>query len=178
MKMKINNSLKRFMLLIVALTVLSSGFVSAVCPVCIVAVGAGVGILRAYGVDDLISGLWVGALILSISLWTIDYMHRKKCTFKFYAPIVHILFFGLTFLFLYIYKIIGHPDNALFGVDKLVIGSIIGVLIMILAVLSDKSLRKQNDGKVIIYYQKVIIPIVYLIVASIAMFFIIRIFIL
>ena len=176
--MRFKDIIARMTIFVIIFILISVGFVSAVCPVCIIAVGAGVGILRAYGVDDLISGLWVGALLLSISLWTIDYMQRKKWTFKFFKPIVHILYFVLTILFLYLYKIVGHPDNSLFGMDKLVMGTAIGVVIMILAVMSDVALRKQNDGRVVVYYQKVLIPLAYLISASLAMFFIIRIFIL
>lgn len=33
----------------------------AVCPVCTVAVGTGVGLSRWLGVDDTITGLWLGA---------------------------------------------------------------------------------------------------------------------
>jgi hypothetical protein len=43
---------------------------------------------------------------------------------------------------------------------------LIGGVIFGLAVLSDKALRHLNQGKVVVYYQKVIIPLLYLIVAS------------
>lgn len=46
--------------------------VQAVCPVCTVAVGAGVGFSRYLGIDDTIAGLWIGALIVSVSMWTIN----------------------------------------------------------------------------------------------------------
>ncbi|MCX6758247.1 MAG: hypothetical protein NTX14_00895, partial [Candidatus Nealsonbacteria bacterium] len=46
----------------------------AVCPICTVAVGAGLGLSRWFGIDDSISGLWIGGLIVSFILWTIDWL--------------------------------------------------------------------------------------------------------
>jgi hypothetical protein len=34
-----------------------------VCPVCTIAVAGGVGLCRYLGIDDLISGSWIGALL-------------------------------------------------------------------------------------------------------------------
>jgi len=54
---------------------------AAICPVCTVTVGAGIGLSRWLGIDDSITGLWLGAFLLSISLWTIDWLDRKKSIF-------------------------------------------------------------------------------------------------
>jgi hypothetical protein len=37
-----------------------------VCPVCTIAVAGGVGLCRYLGIDDLISGAWIGALLFSL----------------------------------------------------------------------------------------------------------------
>ena len=52
--------------------------VQAVCPVCTVAVGAGVGISRLIGIDDSITGVWIGGLIISSGLWMGDFIRKKK----------------------------------------------------------------------------------------------------
>ena len=56
-------------LLILAGVVLASfagaGKALALCPVCAIAVGAGIGVSRWLGVDDTITGVWVGGLIVS-----------------------------------------------------------------------------------------------------------------
>ena len=48
------------------------------CPVCAVAVGFGLGLSRWLKIDDAISGLWIGALIVSLSFilakWTRKYL--------------------------------------------------------------------------------------------------------
>lgn len=143
-----------------------------VCPVCTVAVGAGVGFLREFGVNDIITGIWFGALIVSSIAWMIDYLNRKNIHFLFRKILVIVLFYGIFIIPLYYWKIgettlMGNPDNVIFGIDKILFGVIIGTFIFISAILSDIYLRKINEGKHIVIYQKVIIPLVFLIIASI-----------
>lgn len=38
----------------------------AICPVCTVAVGTDVGLCRWLGIDDVLSGIWIGGLIISM----------------------------------------------------------------------------------------------------------------
>src|SRR3989344_8410054 len=52
--------------------------VYAVCPVCTVAVGAGLGLSRALGIDDAVTSVWIGGLILSMSYWAIDWLGKKN----------------------------------------------------------------------------------------------------
>ena len=42
--------------------------VKAICPLCVVAVGAGLGLSRWLGVDDVVSSIWIGALLVSMIL--------------------------------------------------------------------------------------------------------------
>ena len=49
----------------------------AFCPVCTVAVGTGVTFSRYLGVDDVISGVWIGGLILSSALWLKDILKKN-----------------------------------------------------------------------------------------------------
>jgi len=138
----------------------------AVCPVCTVAVGAGLGLCRFLGIDDTISGLWIGGLILSSSLWLANFLIKKG------VKISHLDFWLVSLFFLFVLptlfwtKMIGISGNTLFGIDKLMLGIITGSLLFILGVWTDKFLRSKNNGKVHIYYQKVIIPVFYLSIAS------------
>ncbi|KKU63742.1 MAG: hypothetical protein UX88_C0023G0019 [Candidatus Woesebacteria bacterium GW2011_GWC2_47_16] len=50
----------------------------AVCPVCTVAVGAGLGVSRWLGIDDSVSGIWVGGLVVSLSFWFADWLTKKN----------------------------------------------------------------------------------------------------
>lgn len=139
----------------------------AICPVCTIAVGAGLGLSRYFGIDDTISGLWVGGLILSTALWTADWVHKRglKIKIKVLNIFSAILFYVITIIPLYYSGIIGHPYNKIYGVDKLLFGTVIGSIIFILAINLDKMVRKIN-GRQLFIYQKVVFPVTGLIILS------------
>ena len=147
-----------------------------VCPVCTIAVGAGVGVLRGFGVDDILTGIWFGALIVSSIWWMIDYLNRKNVHFLFRKILVILVFYAVFIWPLYLWGIMGSPENQAFGMDRLLFGVIIGTFVFISAALSNNYLKKINDGKVLLEYQKVHIPVIFLIVASIIMHLLIGIF--
>ncbi len=138
-----------------------------VCPICTIAVGAGLGFSRALGIDDTISGLWVGALIISMSLWTIDRLNRKKVHFLFRKILVLIFYYSIVIWPLYEWNYMGIAGNTLFGMDKVLFGIIAGTIIFALSVYSNEYLKKHNEGKVLVPYQRVFIPVIFLLLASI-----------
>jgi len=112
-------------------------------------------------------------LIVSAALWLSDFLAKKKILKPIWREILPlILFYFLTIPFLYWGKMIGLPGNTFLGVDKIVFGITIGSFVFLLGVFLDKFLRKINGGKVFIYYQKVILPILFLTIISL-MFYII-----
>ncbi|HIU65153.1 MAG TPA: hypothetical protein IAC63_00740, partial [Candidatus Enterousia avicola] len=58
--------------------VLFAPFANAVCPVCTVAVGAGLEGMRLLGVDDVITGIWAGGLTLSLFFWTAGWLKKHN----------------------------------------------------------------------------------------------------
>jgi len=140
--------------------------VHAVCPICTVAVGAGLGISRWLGIDDTVTGIWIGGLILSSGLWLADWIGKKGWK----VPYKEAISVGLFFLFvvppLYWGKMIGLSGNTLWGLDKVLLGTIIGSIIFLFGVWLDKWLRTTNGDRVYVYYQKVIIPVFLLSLAS------------
>ena len=81
----------------------------AVCPVCTVAVGAGVGLSRWLGVDDLITGTWIGGLLVSMIWWTIDWLNKKNIRFSFLITFVkkHLIIISNKYLYRIIKKYAG-----------------------------------------------------------------------
>jgi hypothetical protein len=146
----------------------------AVCPVCVVAIGSGVGLCRWLGIDDTISGLWIGGLVVSIILWTLDWMNKKNFRFKFRNILIWALYYVLIIWPLFSFNIMGHPLNKVWGMDKLLVGIIAGSIIFLFSVFLNGSLKKKNGGKVYFYYQKVIIPVVLLLIFSFIFYFVIK----
>ncbi len=146
--------------------------VEAVCPVCTVAVGAGLGISRWIGIDDMVTGLWVGGLILSSGLWLSDWIRKRKWKIL-YPDILSVLLMVLFVIPpLFWSKMIGIAGNVLWGIDKVILGTGIGAFVFLAGVGMDKWLRTTNNGKIYIYFQKVIIPVLFLSVTSLIFYFI------
>ena len=137
-----------------------------VCPICTIAVAGGVGLCRYLGIDDLISGAWIGALLFSLFLWTIEWLNKKKIKFLFRKPLVFIFWYGLTIFPLMKIGIIGHPQNKFLGIDKLIFGIFSGTVVFLLSILFENYLRKKNQDKAYFKFQKVLIPILFLTILS------------
>jgi len=144
----------------------------AFCPVCTVAVGAGVGLCRYLGIDDLISGAWIGGLLMSLTLWTIEWLNKKKIKFLFRKILVFVFWYGISISPLYSWGIMGHPENKFFGIDKLLFGIISGSFVFLISVLFHNFLVKKNQGKSFFPFQKVIVPISFLLILSLIFYFI------
>jgi hypothetical protein len=174
---KIINKTFQTSLLTAFLLSLSARVSYAVCPVCTIAVGAGLGLSRFLGIDDLATGVWVGGFLTSLSLMTSNWLHKKelfKKMEKIYLDFsIYILSIALIFLPLDMANITGHPNNKIIGIDKLLFGSLVGTLIFLGSIFIDKKIRKMN-GKQLIDYQKVIIPVSLLAIVSLIFYFITR----
>jgi hypothetical protein len=166
----------RLLSLITSLVLLSLIAVSAsaVCPVCTVAVAGGVGIMRAEGVDDIITGVWFGALIMSSILWTLDWLNKRKIRFLFKKIIVTVSYYAIFVLPLYLFNLIA-PSQKLLFLDKFTFGIAVGTFVFLVAVWSDGYVRRLNGNKLAFTYQKVIIPITFLIITSIVSYLLIQI---
>jgi hypothetical protein len=149
---------------------LGASSAKAVCPICIVAIGAGLGLSRWLGVDDTISSLWIGALLVAMVLWTLTEMKKRNWRFSFDTVTISLAYYILIFVPLYYTGILGHPLNKIFGIDKIIFGTILGTAIVLLTHLLNKRLKRKGidgqPGKPYFPYQKVVIPVVVLILTS------------
>lgn len=160
------------------------------CPVCTVTVIAGLGISRFFGIDDLISSLWIGGLILSLSFITIDWLEKSRWREKIYEHIckikcgmtenqalkfwVFFLMYVLVIVPLFLNHTIGITRNTIFGVDKILFGIMVGSIVFMIGIWADKFVRKQRDGKQLFIYQKVMFPVLSLLVTSLIFYFMLR----
>jgi hypothetical protein len=169
--MKRNHFLKTFFPLGLLLLAKTS---YAVCPVCVVAVGAGVGLSRWLGVDDTITGVWIGGLTLSVALWTIDWLKRKNFHFHGRRVLVIIAYYILIYVSLVWTNVLGHPLNKLWGYDKLSLGILVGSIFLFLGNIAYITMKRNNNDRVYFPFQKVIMPVSSLVLASIIFYIIIK----
>lgn len=160
--------------LVPAIKLIAPSSIYAVCPVCTVAVGAGLGISKALGIDDAVTSVWIGGLILSISFWTIDWLNKKgyfkkiKNTHLNYCVIG--TWYALTLIPLYFSKLIGIPYNNIWGIDKILFGTAIGSVVFLIGKWLDKK-QREKYGKQFFQYQKVVFPVGMLLLTSLIMHF-------
>jgi hypothetical protein len=162
--------------IILGTSLIFPGAALAVCPICTVAVGAGLGLSRYFGIDDAVSGIWIGGLMVSVSLWTVDWLQKKNWKFvkklnnKTIVPLSFLFWVILTYPPLFWAGIIGHPFNTILGIDKLIFGSVLGIMAFLLGFFADKKVRKMKGAQLFIY-QKVVFPVVSLILVSLVVYF-------
>ena len=147
---------------------------SAQCPVCTVAVIGGVGFTRWLKIDDTISGLWIGGLLTSLTLWTINWLNSKKIKFIGRKPLVVIFYYFLTIAPMYWTKFIGHPLNKVWGVDKLVFGIAIGTVLYSISIFSYQLLKERNGGRPHFPYEKIAFAVLPLAIFSALFYFIFK----
>lgn len=163
--------------LVIAGLVLSTLPALAVCPVCIVAVGAGLGLSRYLGIDDTITGLWIGGLTVSMVCWTIDWAQLKiknQTTQPYWNTLIIIVYYVMVAWPLYFKEFIGHPLNRIWGIDKLVLSITIGSLAFYSLSRLYLSIKKNNNGHAQFPFEKVILPVGGLLILSLFFYLLTR----
>ncbi|PIV08730.1 hypothetical protein COS52_01190 [Candidatus Roizmanbacteria bacterium CG03_land_8_20_14_0_80_39_12] len=138
--------------------------VNAQCPVCIVTVGGGLFIAKKLGVDDLLTALWISGLNVAISFWFVTFIKKPK--FLRNPLLWTAIMFVSTYGYLAATKQMYHKNNTFMHVDKVLVGLVLGTLVWLLGIGIDKLIRKYNNGKVLFFYQKVIVPLFLLLATS------------
>jgi len=156
------------------LGIASAPVAKAVCPLCVVAVGAGLGLSRWIGLDDVVSSIWIGALLASLSIWTITWLNKKGWGFKYQKVVIPVAYYALVLVPLYYSDIIGHPLNKIFGIDKIIFGSALGTVVFLAALWLHSYLRTKNQGKSFFPYQRITLSVAILLLTSIILYFLIK----
>ncbi|KPJ67482.1 MAG: hypothetical protein AMJ43_04300 [Coxiella sp. DG_40] len=146
----------------------------AVCPLCTVAVGAGIGLTEWLGIDDTITGLWIGGLIVSLIIWTMYWLDKKNIRFRGRKVIVSLAYYLIIVVPLYPLGVMGNPLNTLWGIDKLLLGIVLGSIFFFMAGMWYFYLKKRNNGRAYFPFQKVVMPVAPLLILSAFFYFITR----
>jgi hypothetical protein len=83
-----------------------------------------------------------------------------------------LVVYVLVFVPLFFTHTIGIKGNALWGIDKIVLGTAVGSVIFLMGMWIDKAIRKSRDGKQLFHFQKVVFPILGLIISSLVFYFV------
>lgn len=133
----------------------------AQCPVCIVTVGGGMILAKKLGIDDFLVSLWISGLNTAISFWLATKIKNRILG----SPIVlSLLMFVFTLSYFIFTDQTGIVSNRLLGIDKIIFGQSLGLLIWLLGIFVDRKSRTLNGGKILFLYQKVVFPISILII--------------
>ena len=138
----------------------------AVCPVCTIAVASGVGLSRYLGIDDIITGLWIGGLMISMTIWTIDWLQKKHIRFPGCNFIVILIYLALIILPLYFSGFFSHTASCVCGINKLLLGIINGALGFWAGAEWYQVLKIHHGNRAYFPFQKVVMPLLPLIILS------------
>lgn len=139
---------------------------SAVCPVCTVAVGAGLEGARLLGVDDVITGIWAGGLTLSLFLWTAGWLKKRGVKSAFWQLFVPFIVYYALLCMVYLMPDVQFGAHTLWGVDKFLLGIIVGTVCFWGGARWYVSIKRKNGGHAQFAFQKVVVPVSLLLVAT------------
>lgn len=149
-----NLQLIRSAALIATIAILTSTLLtrtaSAMCPLCTAGAAVGLAIARYYGVDDLVVGLWLGALAVSTALWVNNMVKKKvkRNIVPFQGVLIVVTVIASTIVPFYsagFFNGMPRMVDTIFGINRLVVGTIIGGFIMFIgAPLSNFIKRKRQ----------------------------------
>ena len=145
---------------------------SAVCPVCTVAVGAGLEGARLLGVDDVITGIWAGGLTLSLFLWTAGWLKKRGVTGAFWGIFVPFVCYYALLAMVYLLPDVHFGAHTLWGIDKFLLGVVVGTICFWAGARWYVSIKRRNGGHAQFAFQKVVVPISFLLVATLVFWFI------
>jgi hypothetical protein len=162
-----------FALSILGLNLLFAKQALAVCPICTIAVGAGVGFSRWLGIDDSITGLWIGGLTVSMITWTLSWFDKKNIRFRGRALATTIGYYLLIVVPLYFMGIMGSQLDTICacGLDKLIVGIIVGSIAFWFGAEWYYTIKEKNGGHAYFLFQKVVMPVSPLVLLSIIFYF-------
>jgi len=158
-----------FSVLFIIFGILAAQNALAVCPVCTVVVSSGIGLSRYLGIDDSVTGLWIGGLTVSMIIWTMDWMGKKKISFRGDRFMVVVGYYLLILLPLYYTKLSANFFDAICSCasDRLFFSIVIGSFGFWAGAEWYNFLKEKNSGHAYFPFQKVVMPVIPLLFSSI-----------
>lgn len=135
----------------------------AQCPVCIVTVGGGMLIAKKLGVDDLLVSVWISALNTAIAFWLAPKLRYKI----FKNPYILALILLITTLTYFQFTgQLSLTANQVLGLNKIILGQVSGLIIMIIGNFIYAFTKKKNGNKTLFPYARVVFPLISVIIVT------------
>jgi hypothetical protein len=138
----------------------------AVCPICTGAMAIGLEGMRFLGVDDLITGVWAGGLVLSLTFWTTSKMHKKGVKNPLWYLLVTAAWLSLLPMMWLLPNANPFGVYTFLGVDKFLFGIISGMIAFYIAAKWHHNIKKRNGGQSWFPLQKVVWPVGAMLIVS------------
>lgn len=124
---------------------------SAMCPLCTAGAAIGLSIARYYGVDDIVIGLWLGALAVSTALWINNVVKKriKSNAVPFQGTLIVTAVIASTIVPFYLAGFFNGMTgmiDTIFGINRLVFGTVIGGLVMFLGPTLSNFIKKKRQA--------------------------------
>ena len=148
---------------------LFSSMAHAVCPVCTIAIGAGLEGMRMLGVKDVLTGIWAGGLTVSLIGWTGNYMHKHGVVRPIWYILNVLIYLALltgVYFIPYGNPVVKWWENCMWGIDQFLLGILVGGTTFILMELWYMRIKKNNGGHALFPFQKVVMPFVGLLIMT------------
>ncbi|OGM04977.1 hypothetical protein A2715_00655 [Candidatus Woesebacteria bacterium RIFCSPHIGHO2_01_FULL_39_32] len=163
-----------FLFTILILLFTTAGIVSAHCPLCVAGAGAGLTLSRILGIDDSITGIWLGAFIGALSFWSQKSLGQRNKLFfsRWVGFLIYTVFIGSTIWSFYKFNLVV-KHGEIFGIHKLIFGMVLGGALFYLVDLVNAVIKRKN-GKSLFPYQSMIFSLGSVIIASLGMYILIN----
>lgn len=156
------NIINTMLLLISSLTILAASYLIlatpafAQCPVCIVTVSGGMYLAQKLGIDDLLISIWISALNVAITFWM-----APKIKIKFFRNpyLLSLSIMALALVYFQFTDQIGGVTNRVLGIDKIILGQLVGLLTMYFGNFIYAFTKEKNHHHALFPYAKVVFPV-------------------
>ncbi len=130
----------------------------------------GMALARWLGVSDLVLGLWIGALIVSATVVTVKWLAKYGKDFNGSFSTIFLLTIAIT-AFSVRKQLVWSGPGLVLGLPPVVAGIVSGALTIFAIDAVNKRIIARHDGKVYFPYQKLVAPLVGVIVVSLIVHF-------
>ena len=159
-----------------SLIFISGGFIFAKpvfahCPLCVAGAGAGLSLSRILGIDDSITGVWMGAFLGATAYWLSNMI--KKTYIPFQNTVIYLTVFSTTVLSFYRLGLINEHNGLIANLPKLTFGIISGGILFYAVDILNNFIKRKN-GKVLFPYQTIVLSLSSMTILSMAMFILIN----